>query len=177
MPQNARSDRMKTVVILTSNCFRDAGANGLCAVNLEAALRAAGYRVYLVGYTADEEPAAHEPLHVAFRYQRKTCAGHGAVQKVSSMVHSALRPSYDEELTEKYCAAAEEIIRRETIDAVVAVYYPLETLTALERLRRAHPQIRAISFELDSATDGIRNVVGQFGNEEFAALWSAVTED
>ena len=93
---------MKTLFLLTSNCLLDAGANGLCARNLEDALRAIGFRVVLVGYTSNEKDAVNGATQKVFWYQRKSSSNKGFLHKSAMIAHSIAKPIYDEELVEKY---------------------------------------------------------------------------
>lgn len=141
----------KAIIILTSRYKENASANGICAVSIMQSIERMGYKVFIVGTGANTYISGNEYI-IKYGEPRNN---KGRLTKYLSACTRAIRPMYSRSFACDYINAACKIISENIVEAVVSVYYPLETIVALKEIKTRYPNIKCISYELDSATDGI----------------------
>lgn len=145
---------MGNILILTSNAFSEANANGLCAMSLKKAMEDTHHSVYLVGIT-NRSNEAHDSSVFPIVHMQKPDSNHGVFKEYCKSFKRIFYPIIDKQLVKEYVSKSIEIIEERSIDVIVAVYYPIETLASISILKSRYPNIECVSYELDSATDGI----------------------
>ena len=141
---------MKNLLILTSRCFEDAYANGICAQEIRRALlkRPEINKVFLVGYTKKpgfEGFSDDDSYKFTYNKSKKS-------NKLISL-QKTISPYIRKDLVDKYVEVAKKIISENRIDAIISMFFPLETLVACQKLKKIYPDISTISYQFDSATD------------------------
>ena len=149
---------MSHIVLLSSIYLGKASTNGLCAHNIVDALNRMGHEVDVVCYEdtsvfaaqkvftikCDEQP--HQPLIIRVRNK---------VVKALDLLTSNPRCFLRQDKANRYYEELVKIGISTRIDAVVAMFFPLETAEAISMYKKKHPNVKAIVYELDSIIDGI----------------------
>lgn len=141
---------MKNLIILTSRCFEDAYANGICAQEIRKALKENSEinKVFLVGYTKKSGfDGFFDEENYKFTYYRiNKCSKLNSLKKT-------IKPYIRKDLVDKYVDVAKKIISTNRIDAIISMFFPLESLIAAQKIKKMFPNITTISYQFDSATD------------------------
>ena len=145
---------MGNILILTSNVFSEANANGLCALSLKKVMEAAHHRVCLVG-TTKKQDYTHEDNVFSVTHEQKPDGNYSLYKEYVKSLKRIVSPIIDKELVTGYVNKSIEIIEKSDIEIIIAIYYPIETLASIYILKSRYPNIKCVSYELDSATDGI----------------------
>ncbi len=143
----------KAIILLTSSYKENASANGICSVSIMQSLKRMGYEVFVVGIGQETEIIGNE-------YTIKYSEANNVRTKLSEYIRSVkrmIKPFYSKKLALEYTNTVCKIINDNSVEKVVSIYYPLEALVALKEIKLLHPNIECVSFELDSATDGIHS--------------------
>lgn len=138
---------MNNILIITSRCFVDSRADGICGKNLKNGFDNKS-NVFLLCYTSVPDVDMTKENEFCFCYKEKK----KKKTRLSSL-RKIVNPYYDYELSNIYFDKACEIITNNKIDTVISVYYPLETLIALAKIKNKFSNIKCISYEVDSAVD------------------------
>lgn len=139
-------DRHPNILILSSHCFSDCTANGICGINLYDAFKEMNLNTHILGFGDSNSPEIGQ--HSLYPSEVKE-HDNAFFQSVVTIV----KPRMNKSIVDGYMQSAEKIIREYSIDMVVSMVFPLETLVAANKLKNKYPSIFFIAFELDSATD------------------------
>ena len=147
-------------ILLLSSYFQSAHAtaNGLCARSVRDALCKLGHHVTVICYASHQEGAG-EPDVIEVG-EKKELRYYGSnigvrIKSYTDSIRSLFRPYSDRKLKDAYKTAAVEVMHNKKIDMIVAFYFPLETLIAASELKAEYPDIKTVTYELDSMGDGI----------------------
>ena len=147
---------MSRIVFLSAAYLGAASANGICAGNIVEALRSMGHDVHVICY--EETTAAlsleTEKIHTVKKPEPPKSAG-VAVEKALRLLHSFITPELNQELIAAYYHTLCRLHTEKPVDAVVAMYFPLESAQALYQFKKAAPEVKTILYELDSVGDGV----------------------
>lgn len=141
----------KAIIILTSSYDENASANGICAVSIMRSLERMGYRVFIVGI-GKETYISGNKYYIKSSKPRNDGA---RLLEYLRAIKRMITPIYSKSLVSDYINTTCKIINDNTVEEVVSVYYPLESIVALKAIKSRFPGIKCVSYELDSATDGI----------------------
>lgn len=149
---------MSRIVVLSTIYLNIPSANGICARNLVEALRKRGHEVYVVCYDKptlkDEEKA--DKIYVI--PEPDLNVKHTLLQKLVRTIAVAIgstKPIINENLTDYYYKKLRVINQSYSIDAVVAMYFPFESVEAMCRFSMETPNVKTFIYELDSVGDGV----------------------
>lgn len=149
---------MSRIVVLSSIYLGKASTNGLCAQNIVEALTYMGHDVHVICYP-DPEVTNESNIHSICYDQlphkglfRRLCE---RLKKVLFLAGSSPKFFLDYVKVNQYFLKLKDIESRNKIDAVVAMFFPLETVEALSLFKKSNKNIKSIIFELDSIFDGI----------------------
>ena len=140
---------MSKILVVSSKSYEKARADGLCGKNLKEGFR--NNDVYLLGY-ADIEGSGllnRGNNEYEFFYHDNKKKGN----KYLKIAERLIKPEIDYELAERFEKNIELIIESENIDALVAVFFPLETAVAVSNIKKKYPHLKTILYEVDSSTD------------------------
>lgn len=141
---------MKNVLILTSRCFEDAYANGICAKEIRESLKKNNQinKAFIVGYTSKK---GHDEFcdSETFKFTYNSTKNNNRINTIKKI----FKPYIRKELIEKYIEISKKIITSNDIDAVIAMFFPLETVIACAKLKKLFPHLLTFSYQFDSATD------------------------
>ena len=160
---------MKNILILLDHYLPMASANGICCENIAGSLIENGYNVNIVAYAYDDK--RYEEINGACvyytEYVKKPSAG--ALSKLAFYTKWLLCPSrYPiteiKERTWAIIETASRVIEEKSIDTLICVHLPIETLIAGVRLKEKYPEINCVSYMLDSLSGGFvpRLLPGKF---------------
>lgn len=137
------------ILILTSQCFEDAKADGICGKNLKSGFNNLNDNVYLLGYSkANKNDISNlDNNSYCFYHVKKSYKG-----KINS-IKRLFKPFIDTKLIDKYYKHGEEIIKSKNIDVIVSIYFPIETLLASIKLKEKYKRLKIMLYEVDSSTD------------------------
>ena len=141
---------MSHIVFLSSYFFNKPSANGICAVNLVNELRSNNHSVDVICYG----PQGKETDEKVFFVKEKKLNEKSFFRKILLLINPA-KANLDNNLICNYVNTIETINSRHKIDAVVGMFFPLESAEALRRIKRKFPQIMVLLYELDSIGDGV----------------------
>lgn len=151
---------MSRIVVLSSVYLGTPSANGICARNLVTALRAEGYDVDVVCYE-NQSPREGEEKESGYTIpQPMVKQSHGFVEKffhVVATVFGSLKTILNTETVSFYLKRLREIHQNNPIDAIVAMFFPFESVEAMCRFKAENNQVKTIIYELDSVGDGVSN--------------------
>ena len=154
-------EKMSNIVILSTFYLNIPSANGLCARNLVDAFRSKGHNVFVVCY--DKKTLSDEPNreHV-FTIPQLADKASGHLQKIKRMsriLQGNITPLLKEKLVDLYYNRICEISKIVKIDAIVAMFFPLEGIEAMYKFSSEMPKVKTIIYELDSIGDGVLDFV------------------
>lgn len=148
---------MSKIVVLSTIYLGAASANGICARNIVEQLRQLGHRVEVVCY--EKSDYSEEYIHTVPQKNSPIRTGISKVlYKLSFGFQLALQigePVMDRNLAANYYKKLCQINAQGKIDAVVAMYFPTESLKAAYQFKKENPHVRIMTYELDSVGDGI----------------------
>lgn len=149
---------MSKIVVLSTIYLNIPSANGICARNLVSALREQGHEVYVVCYEKDtlKDEEDHRYIHTILEpnIKEQNSFIHKLMRTVSVAMGS-IKPLIKESLTNAYYNALCDIDSAHSIDAVVGMYFPLESVEAICRFVKQKPEVKSIIYEVDSVGDGV----------------------
>lgn len=153
---------MKKLLILASNCYENASANGICAKALNTALCEMGGQTYIIGYgdqTSVMDRGGKQERFTVKQAELKKAPSSGLAAKFSlliSCIRRAISPALDDRIVRDYYNLALEIYKTYEYDAIVAILFPLEFTKAARKLKKGLLGVNYLIYELDSVTDGIQ---------------------
>ncbi len=145
-----------SILILTSDCFQLASANGICALALRDSFAQKGINTFVIGTSKEDNFPRQDGTFGFVRAPHNSSKNMFSNGYLNSLKR-VFSPDINKSVVDQYVSIASEIIRKNDVQIVVAVYYPIETLDAIRILKKKYPHIITISYELDSATDGIHS--------------------
>ena len=149
---------MSNIVVLSNKYLDIPSANGICAKNLVCALRKRGHNVFVVCYEKETLKDEEYQEYIYTIKEPNEDAHHTILNKafrtVSVMIGST-KPIINEELTNYYYRCLCDICNQVTIDAIIAMYFPFESVEAMRRFISEHSGIKSFVYELDSVGDGV----------------------
>lgn len=140
---------MSKILVVSSKSYEKARADGLCGKNLKEGFH--NNDVFLLGY-ADIEGSGllnRGNNEYEFFYHENKKKGN----KYLKIAERLIKPEIDYELVRQFERNIELIIESEKIDTLIAVFFPLETVVAVSDIKKKHPEIKTILYEVDSSTD------------------------
>lgn len=149
---------MSQIVLLSSKYLGKASTNGLCARNIVDALTKMGHEVDVICYEDTSVFAAQNVYTIKSDEQSpqslviRVC--NKAVKSLFLLISNP-RCFLQQDKVNRYYEELVRIGSRTRIDAVVAMFFPLETAEAISIYKKKHPKVKAIVYELDSILDGI----------------------
>ena len=149
-------------IIVLSSYFQSAHAtaNGLCARAVCQALRQQGHGVRVICYASPGDAVKEEGIVEIPEKRDAFLQGSGMQLRLRAYARTAREicsPWYDGTLVKHYVSALSRLLQQKKADMIIAMYFPLETVLAAAAVKAAHPQIKTVVYELDSAGDGISN--------------------
>lgn len=141
---------MSNILVLTSQYSGVVGASGICTRNIVNELENRGHNVWVLGYRNGIE---EEKVYTIPRSDNRHA--HGLARKIFEGVMSLLFPPTNKQIEKDFTKNAISICKENSIDTLVCVYFPLESISVLESIKKIYPQITTIVYELDSVGDGI----------------------
>lgn len=148
-------DFMYRVLLLTSNCFENANANGLCALSLRDALNNINLETIIIGVSDFNTRESFLKDTIRISRVNVNNNSNSKWKEYIKSVKRLIKPICDHALVGEYVRYASKVIAEQKIDIVIALYYPIETLVAIKKLKTIFPDVLFASYELDSATDGV----------------------
>ena len=154
-------EKMSNIVILSTLYLNIPSANGLCARNLAEAFRRMGHKVFVVCYdkdTLEDEPdrdcilTVPQPVNnIRNPFQK--------IVSTSKVILGSIEPLLKENLVNSYYKKLCEINKMANIDAIVAMFFPFESVEAMCRFSSEYPKTKTFIYELDSVGDGVLDLV------------------
>ena len=141
---------MSNILFLTAQYTGAASANGICTKNVVKELTKKGHAVTVLGYEngVSEENVYTIPVYYA---NTKNCK----ISKIGKTVGSFFLPVLDKNREQNFTKMTLSLCEEKEIDAVVCIFFPLETVSVMKCVKEAFPHIKTIVYELDSIGDGI----------------------
>lgn len=140
---------MNRILVISSKCYEKARADGLCGKNLKEGFHSND--IFLLGYANIESEGLlnRGNNEYEFFYHEDTKRENRLVKTVKRLC----KPEIDYELVKKYEEYIYAIIEKESIDTLIPVFFPLETVVAVSNIKKKHQGINTILYEVDSSTD------------------------
>lgn len=151
---------MSHIVILSSIYLGRASTNGLCAHNLVEALSKMGHDVDVICYRDTDNNSINTNSVYTIDSHNVTSKNtlYSVLTKIEKLflwIQSSPRCFLIQDKVDKYYEKLMDINNKSKIDAVIAMFFPLETLESLCKFKSIIPDIKAIVYELDSISDGV----------------------
>ena len=149
---------MGRIALLTASYVGASAANAICANNIVDALCSAGHKVDVI--CREDKPVTDEiteNIHIVtcnVVSKKKLGVLHKAKTAFNIAFGLATR-NMNGELIQAYYKCLCKLNEQEKIDAVIGIYFPLESAEALRLFTKSHPEVKTILYELDSIGDGI----------------------
>ena len=153
---------MSRIVVLTTTYLDKPYANGVCARHLIRALRQLGNEVNVICYS--DEIIPKEDVGYVYPIKKPNITvlqSKNILNKAFGFVGKLFNPEIDAHIADDYYARLCECGKKGKIDAVIAMFFPIESIAAIERYKVRHKEVRAYIYELDSVGDGIENSLVQ----------------
>jgi hypothetical protein len=149
---------MSRIVVLSTIYLNIPSANGICARNLVDSLRKQGHDVFVICYE-EETLSDEENLDRLYTIPVPDLnVKHTIMQKLiraAMVVAGSTKPILSEAFTADYYNKLCEIERKSPIDAIIAMYFPFESVEAMFRFSKDRPNIKTFIYEVDSVGDGV----------------------
>ena len=147
---------MSRFVLLTRAYLGEATANGICARNIVNELRARKHDVEIICCEDDKcNKTAEAGVHIV--EGTGECLSAGLTHKLSTALQilSGRVANTDKKLVSNYFDALNEINNEKTVDGIIAIYFPRESVEAMRLFKERHNCVKTIIYELDSMGDGV----------------------
>lgn len=141
---------MGNILVLTSKYSGTASANGICARNIVTELRKKGHNVSVLCY---ENNGSENNVYTIKKDNLETRMN--IFSKAKILIKSFFMPITNHEVEDKYKEYTISLCEKKKIDTVICFFFPIETVTVLNKIKEAFPDILTIIYELDSIGDGI----------------------
>lgn len=140
---------MSRILVVSSKSYEKARADGLCGKNLKEGFHSDD--VFLLGYAdiEGESLLSRGNNEYEFFYHKNNKKKNKYLKTVKRLI----RPEIDYELVERFEKNIETIINLENIDAIISIFFPLETVVAVANVKKKNPNLKTIQYEVDSSTD------------------------
>ncbi len=157
---------MSHVLFLSSYYLGAATANGICARNVVKELNNMGHIVDVICYENNQCDVVPENVHTIDKPCISELTGFCKIadklRKGFQLLEGDISAALDYCLVARYVDELEKIYSSQCIDAVVAMFFPLECAEALYLFKKKYPDVKAIIYELDSIGDGVAETSVQF---------------
>lgn len=143
---------MNIVILSTYFQGNNASANGLCAREIYQALKEKGHNVFVVCNQSgcNKDNNIHEIISENIIKKRSRF-----IERIHSYM-DVIRVDYNKQKFNEYYTELKKICHDNSIDVVVAMYFPLEAILAAVKFKQESNSFKLIGFELDSYGDGIQ---------------------
>lgn len=152
---------MKKILFLTSLYMNKPSANGICAKNITEQIKNKGYEPYIICFDTQVKTDLHQ-LNKEHIYTISNCdTAHKKNRLISKIIRGKqiigeiINPTINKKLAVRYYEKAFELCKQKNIDTVVSMYFPLESVTVIPKLKKNFSNIKTIIYELDSVGDGV----------------------
>lgn len=167
---------MSNIVLLSTVYLEKPSANGICARNLVKELKKFGHTVDVVCYKGKNSVVQYsDDIH---EIEEKKQPKHGPIGKITRIVKripgSLTKDAcklLDQSLVNSYYEELCKLNDIREIDAVVAMFFPLEGLQAACSFKNRFPHIKTLVYELDSVGDGIASSRRQLYYNKIYERW------
>ena len=141
---------MKNILILTSEYCGKAKANGICAKALADDFEDKNISVYIVSADFEKvEDTGSEKIKSVYVPKvenkiKKRSKLFYAFRLLKNMTLYSHKVNYNKDMANLMLAEAENICREVPIDAVICMYFPMESVIVGSRLKRKHKNLKFI---------------------------------
>lgn len=142
----------KKVLIVSSYCFNNASANGICAQALREAFNDKNIETHLLGIGDAGVLLRNEYVIPEMTKKGATISKIGAFKR---LIKSFFIPIQDKQMIDSYYTIIKRLHKEHNFDVIVAMFFPLEIVTAVARLKKEVNDFSFVIYELDSVADGI----------------------
>lgn len=145
---------MENILILGSKCFDNADAGGICSRNLMQGLLNENQNVFLLGYSYNDESI--DSLNIKkenefeFKYKKKET---NKIIKRLKAYKQIFIQNVNYDLVNKYFEHACKMIDEKNITTVISIYYPIESLVVLKKIKQKYNHLKVLDYEVDSSID------------------------
>lgn len=154
---------MKNILILTSEYCGKAKANGICAKALAESFDKFDENVSVYVVSADFEQiddTGSDKIRSVYvpkvaKVEKKRSKLFYAVRLLKNIALYSYKVNYNKQMVALMLTEAEKICRDVSIDAVICMYFPLESVVVGSILKKYNSNLKLIIYELDSVVDGI----------------------
>ncbi len=160
---------MSHIVVLSTYFLGAASANGICARNIVKELEFQGHEVDVICYEnqVDKTNNIHTIKPPFQQYNHEILKLGNKISKFLKLLLGQTKILYSKDLVAQYYDTLSNINKSNNIDTVIAMFFPIEAPQALYLLKKNHPLIVSIIYELDSISDGV-------GSNGFQYLFNSV---
>jgi len=153
---------MRKVLIISTYCFDNASANGLCARAVRDAFELAGYETYLVGFgkSIGAENGIHNREFFVEPDEGAMMLKFPLVNKLKAVLNLIMRcinPNISKRLVGNYYSVILNLDKKNMFDIVIPMFFSPESVVAACELKKKRPKIELVIYELDSNTDGLNH--------------------
>jgi hypothetical protein len=151
---------MKNVLIITAGYCGKATANGICAQALVREFENQRTTVYVISFDSESVTTTSEKIISIYNPPNENLKrSYNIVSKIGRFSKSVLfhtwTPKYNKNIVEQIVKEANRIFNEVEIDAVICIYFPIESIIAAHQLKKRYRHFELIVYELDSVADGI----------------------
>lgn len=151
---------MSKIVVLSTFYQGIPSANGICANNIVNALREMGNEVVVICYEGDRDNITINQDWIFTIPKPQIKENHNIFNKavrIAKLAMGSNKSLLNYELTLSYLKMLNDINEKGRIDAIVAFYFPFESVEAMRLFCKNNMHVNSIVFELDSVGDGVSN--------------------
>ena len=146
---------MSNILILTSYYLGASTANGICAKNIAKHFEQEGHNVCILCY---DQGLIEKNVHTV--PMPRNVSSQSKFIKLWKCFKAVFTPPINKKLVCEYKRQAIKICFEHNIDTVVCMFFPIETLSVISKIKSQFPQIHTVVYELDSVGDGISSGSG-----------------
>lgn len=153
---------MGNILLLCTDFFGTPAATGLCARALAKELESQGHHVGIVSVDSDEVIRARfggaKEISVPYKKPKPAGTPRNIIVKAwrfGKLLLHTFYPKYNKDIVKKTTNIVKELCRKNQIDAMVSVYFPLFTVLSGYKIKKHNRNIKFVVYELDSVADGI----------------------
>lgn len=146
------SGKNKKVLIVSSFCYENASANGICARALYDGFLEKGCQTHMLGIGDGKDLS--ETQHTVPDTSGKKLR-FGRVSAAVKLVKSFFTPTQDAVKVKRYYKKIKQLHEQYQFDLIIAMFFPLELVSAVAKLKKRSNDFDFVIYELDSVADGI----------------------
>jgi len=151
--------KMYKILVLTSEYCENAKANGLCAKAIVESLKEYNTSVYVISYQpqqiSNEKFSEAIPVYISNNQNNRKNILPKKIKSLLNLIKYAIKPKYNKEIVNSFLNKINELYEQTKFDAIIGIYFPLETIVAGYKFCKKHKKIKFLIYELDSVKDGI----------------------